>query len=472
MNQREKEILKLEEDLKDTLENELVKSKTENKEISIKDIKFVGQASWQDKINGKSISESLFIVEKEIKEVDKEGKERITEQKNYYLGDKCIGGTIGDNEIAYNSSFKNSEPDKMQAVNELLERTSEKDIEANSMNALQRKEIAEVLTVHLGREVYEDEIEKLLEEMDKEEIEELDEEKEESKDKDENDLSERQAEKIKVNGIQKANLDKKVDGKETLGKRLDLEQYDSIYVVYSEKVKEITADSKINNTTYSLVGMTKDGEARVLNDEFEIDKTVGNNASREQTKIRADGTATRDNEDLSVYTRKSNGVSIGCENSQGSVQMFMYQKTLEENENVGIQIETSQTQVIPFETREIMNRNKGIEQKERIQDEVEEHTEEGCNPTNVKDYDGLDYTKTHNHLSEEALNSYVTEILNCENEQGEEKIKEVFSEKDVRDKLLREIYQNREQLSNEQIVENVKFEMNQDAEIFIREHKR
>lgn len=471
MNQKEKEILELEEDLKDTIENELIKNQKENREVSIKDIKFVGQATWQDKINGKPISENLFIVEKQIKEIDEEGKERITEQKNYYLGDKCIGGTIGDNEIAYNSSFENSELDKMQAVNELLERTSEKEIEENSLSALKRKELSEVLTAHLGREVSEDEVDKLLEEMDKEEIEELNEEKEEREDKDENDLSEKQAEIIKVNGVQKANLNKKVDGKETLGKRLDLEEYDNIYVVYSEKVKEVTADSKINNTTYSLVGMTKEGEARVLNDEFEMDKSVGNNASREQTKIRADGTATRDNNDLSVYTRKSNGMSIGCENSQGSVQMFMYQKTLEENENVGIQIETSKTPVIPIETREIMNRNKGIEQKERIQDEVEEHTEEGCNPTNVKDYDGLEYTKTHSHLTEEVLNSYVTEIFNYENEEGDEKIKEVFSESEVRDKLLREMYENKDRLSNEQIVENVKREMNQDAETFAREHK-
>ena len=77
-----------------------------------------------------------------------------------------------------------------------------------------------------------------------------------------------------------------------------------------------------------------DGTAKVLNDEFEMDKTVGNNASREQTKVRADSTATRDNKDQSVYTRKSNGASIGCENDMGNVNMFLYQKTKEENENV------------------------------------------------------------------------------------------------------------------------------------------
>lgn len=468
MNQKEKEILKIEESFKDTLENDFNKSNTQNKETKIKDIKYVGEATWQDKINGKSISDKVFIVDIEIKEIDEEGKERITEQKSCYLGDKCIGGTIGDGQILFKSTFENSEPDKMQAVNELLERTSEQEIENNSMNKLQNKELSEVLTAHLGRKVSEEEVQKLIEEMDKSEIEELKEEKEENENKDENDLSKKQTEKIKVSGVQKADLNKKVDGKETLGKRLDLEGYDSLYVVYSDKVDDITSGTKRNNTTYSLVGMTKDGEARVLNDEFEMDKTVGNNASRETTKIRANSTATRDNKDLSIYTRKSNGMSIGCENNQGYVDMFLYQKTREENENVGIQIETSQTQIIPMETREIMNRNKGIYQKERVQDEIEEHTEKDCKPDDVRDFDGDENTLSHEHID---IDNYVQDILNYENDEGEEKIKEVFTEKEVRDKLLRELKENKEILTTEQIIENVKQEMNQDAEFYDREHK-
>ena len=468
MNQKEKEILKIEESFKDTIENDLYKNNTQNKKIEIKDIKYVGEATWKDKINGKPISDKVFLVNIEIKEIDEEGKERITQQKSCYLGDKCIGGTIGNSQMLFNSTFANSEPDKIKAVNDLLDKTSEEEIENNSLNKLQTKEITEVLTAHLGRKVSEEEVKKLLEEMDKSEIEELKEEKEEKKDKDENDLSKKQTDKIKVNGIQKADLNKKVDGKETLGKRLDLEGYDSLYVVYSDKVDDITPGTKRNNTTYSLVGMTKDGEARVLNDEFEMDKSVGNNASRETTKIRANSTATRDNSDLSIYTRKSNGMSIGCENNQGYVDMFLYQKTLEENENVGIQIETSQTQIIPVETREIMNRNKGIYQKEKVQDEIEEHTEHGCKPDDVKDFDGEESTSTHEHID---IDYYVQDILNYENEEGEEKIKEIFTENEVRDKLLRELKKNKDTLSNEQIIENVKQEMNQDAEIYDREHK-
>lgn len=468
MNKKEKEILILEESFKDILENDLIREQTANKKVKIKDIKLVGQITWEDKINGKPLSENVFIVEKEVMEVDENGNERIIGLRNYYLGNKCIAGDLGNNEPVYSESFINSEPDKMKAVNDLLEKTSEQEIEQNSMNTLQRKELSEILTAHLGRKVSEEEAQKMIEEMDKSKIEELKEEKEEQKDKDENDLSKKQSEKIKVSGVQKADLNKLVDGKETLGKRLDLEQYDSLYVVYSEKVDEITSGTKRNNTTYSLVGMTKDGEAKVLNDEFEKDNTVGNNASREQTKIRANSTATRNNNDLSVYTRKSNGMSIGCENNQGNVDMFLYQKTLEENENVGIQIETSKTPVIPIETREIMNRDKGIYQKERVQDEIEEHTEHGCNPDNIRDFDGDEYTETHEHID---IDYYVQDILNYENDEGEEKIKEVFTEDEVRSKLLRELKENKGNLTFEQIIDNVKEEMNSDAENLERGHE-
>ena len=468
MNQKERDILKLEESFKDTIENDILNQQAENKRIEIKDIKLVGQINWKDKINGKNISDNVFIVEKQIIEIDEQGKERITEQKNYYLGDKCIAGDLGNREMIYKETFAISEPDKLKAINDLLEITPEEEIENNSMNKLQTKEITDILTAHLGREVTEDEVEKMLEDMDKQELEELKEEK--GKDDEKKDiLSKKQADKIKVNGIQKVDLNKKVDGKETLGKRLDLNGYENMYVVYSENVDEITAGEKRNNTTYSLVGVRSDGTAKVLNDEFEMDSTVGNGGTREQTKIRANSTATRDNKDMSVYTRKSNGMSIGCENDMGNVNMFLYQKTIEENENVGIQIETSQTPVIPIETREIMNRNKGIYQKEKVQDEIQEHTDKGCSPKDVKDFDGDENTETHEHID---IVYYVQDILNYENEDGETKIKEVFTEKEVEDKLLRELKENSETMSKEQIVENVKKEMNLDAENLEREHKR
>lgn len=468
MNQKERKILKLEESFRDTIENDILKQQTENKKIKIKDIKFVGSAEWKDKINGQERADVVFIVEKEIIEKSEDGKERVTEQKSYYLGDKCVAGELGNGEILYGETFAISEPDKMDAIKDLLERTPEEEIENNSINKLQIKEMAEVLSAYLGRTIKEEEVQKILEDMNKEELEELSEEKEQEnvgKEKKKNELSEKQAEKIKVNGIQRADLSQNVDGIETLGKRLDLYGYQYIYVVYSENVNEINPNAKRNDTTYSLIGMKNDGTAKVLNDEFEMDSSVGNNASKVQTRINADGTATRDSKDSSVFVRKSNGMTIGCRNDGGIVRMSLGQKTIEENEITSTEIRTSKTGYIPIQTREIFNRNKGVRQIDKIQDEVKEHTDEGCTPK----VDGDESTETHEHFD---LEYYVQEILNFENEQGEEQIKEVFTESEVRDKLLRELKENGDKLPQEQIIENVKKEMNLDAENLEREHKR
>lgn len=445
MKKKEIEVLKLEQDFRDTLENELIQNKLDNKKVVVKDVKFLGKANWKDKLNGKNVYENVFIVEKEVKEIDEKGNERITNTINYYLGDRCVAGEIGNGELIYSENFKNSEFHKMQAINELCLKVSIKDIENMSLNRLEEKEMEEILLSYSEENI--------------------------KKNKDKNELDKRQVEKVKVNGIQKVDLNKLVDGKETLGKRLDLQKYDSLYVVYSDKINEVTSGVKRNNTTYSLVGMTKDGEAKVLNDEFQMDESVGNNGERNQTKIRANSVATRDNKDVSVYTRKSNGMSIGCENNQGDVDMFLYQKTLGENENVGIQIETSKTPIIPIETKEIMNRSKGIYQKDKVQDEVEEHIQKGYKTDNVKDFDGDKETLSYNYSTENILNDFVMEIFNYENENGEEIIKEVFTIKEIKDKLIRVLKENSNKIPIEQVVENVKEEMNQDAEIFVREHK-
>lgn len=471
MNKKEREVLILEEDFRDTLENDIAKNQMQNKKIEIKDIKLVGQATWKDNVSEKDISDYVFLVEKNIIEIDENGNERVTEQKSYYLGDKCIGGTLGDNQIIYNNTFGLSEPDKMKAINDLLENTSKGEIENNSMNKLKTKEMEEVLTAHLGRKVTEEEVQKLLENMDKNEIEELKKEKEENNndDKKQNKLSEKQTNNVKINSVQKIDLEQKADGVEKLGKKLDLEEYTNMYVVYSEKVREIKSDENVNNTTYSLVGTKADGTAQVLSDEFEIDKTVGTSPSEMQTKIKANGTATRDNKDTSVFVRKSNGMTIGCENDKGTVRVSLGQKTLEENEITEIELQTANTGWIPIETREVFKRSKGVYQIDKVQNEIEEHTENGCKPEDVKDFDGNENTETHQHID---IDKYVQDILNYENDEGEEKIKEVFTEKEVRDKLIREFKERGDSLTVEQVISNVKEEMNLDAEYVGREHKR
>ena len=97
----------------------------------------------------------------------------------------------------------------MQAVNDLLEKVSDKELNEYSLNNLQNKELAEVLSAYLGKEIKPEEVQTELDKMSEEELEELNEEKEEK----ENSLTDKQAEKVKVNGIQKVDLNTKADGK-------------------------------------------------------------------------------------------------------------------------------------------------------------------------------------------------------------------------------------------------------------------
>ena len=214
MNQMEREILILEENFRDTIENDIAKNQSENKKTEIKDIKLVGQATWKDKISGKDISDNVFIVEKEIIETDENGKERVTEQKSYYLGNRCVAGTLGNDEIVYSKSFAESEIDKQKAINDLIDKISEKEIEKNSMNKLKNEELKEILTEYLGRKITEEELPSLLEKMNNQEIEEVQGkiEKRENKEEENNKLSKRQTDKIKVKQVQLIHLDQKADG--------------------------------------------------------------------------------------------------------------------------------------------------------------------------------------------------------------------------------------------------------------------
>lgn len=471
MNQKERKILKLEENFESIIKEKLLEEQTVNKKILVKDIKLIGNIE-KDEASKKNSPEYLFIVEKYIVEMDENGK-KISDytQRSYYLEDECIAAD-GNGQIIYSKDFEETEPDKVKAVRDLIDRTPEKEIMKNSMRNLYKKESMEILSAHLGREISEDELEELLEKIDNSKIEKLrneedkeivEEQKGKKKEKDENVLNKKQTEKIRVNGVQKINLGQLVDGHETLGKRLDIEQYDYLYIVYSEDVDEISKNSKKNSTRYSLVGMTKEGEAKVLNDEFEMDKSVGSSGSRTQTKIRADGTATRDNKDVSVYTRKSNGMSIGCENEKGTVNVSLYKKTKEENENFGIQLETSRTHRIPLEKREILSKCKGNWQIDDSQNEIEGHNNKGCNSGNIEDIDGKEETKSHGHILQDMIEEYVDKIYDFEDKDGEKRIKEVFSKKEVQDRLLKKIKETKEKTTIEKIVEEVKKEMNGDA---------
>ena len=468
MDFNQKQIDELEEKLKDTM-------------TKIKNIKFIGRIPVENKANGQIRFENVFIVDKEIIETDNGKEIRSTEQSSIYLGDKCIAGKIGDMDYIYNPKFEEENQELENSINELVKNDLEKE-EKDENEKIQENE------------------EEIIKEQENQE--DLTQENTKQKDKDEEQkepekISKKQEKNIEIKSIQEVDLETVVDGTDTLAKRLDLPEYSKLYVIYSDNVKDVMHENERNNTTFSLVGVTKDGKAKVLNDEFEIDRTAGINGEKTQTKIKADGEATRDDKDLSVYKRKTNGIDIGCERDIDSVNVFMYQKTLEKNENVGIQVETSKTPVIKLETKEVMDRYKGMYQADNIQNEIQEHTDANCNPKDVKDYDGDDTTETHEHVgdivvkesdveetsddgiyvqeSEIDIDEKTNEILNYENKYGEQEIKGQFTYDEVKEELEKQIENNEKNKSGktiEQIVEEVKENMDYDAQMLDRSKKR
>ena len=159
------------------------------------------------------------------------------------------------------------------------------------------------------------------------------------------------------------------------------------------------------------------------------------------------------------YERQPKPVLIAI--SEFENNELTYRRAGQENENTEIELQTFNTGRIPLETKEVFQRNKGIYQIDKVQDEIERHTEHGCEPKDEKDFDGDENTGTHEHID---IDQYVDEILNYENKDGEEKIKDVFTAKEVKDKLLRELHENGDRFTVEQIVKNVEKEMNLDAE--------
>ena len=396
---REKEEL-----IKDTIEKK--HPSTENTSYKIKDIKFVGIVTFTElEYNNSRIKhEDLFIIDIEKHTKTPDGKEVVKTIPNYYLGtNQCIGGIINENfePTAEYENERNENPDKCYIIDRLIDQAEKGKLDIISYNDLKNEELSEVLSAYLGKEISPEEAKETLRDLEKKPYN----EKANQHTDEDTTLTEEETEEIKkIQGVQEIDLSKKVDGKETLEKRLmgDNCPYSKIMVVYSDRANDITGDnkSKVNNTNYTLIGIPKDSNqpAKILNDEFEIDPHSGSGSNEINTKIQEDGTATRDNNDRSTFRNKNTHASIGIENEHHSVNIFFYPgRTHEENENVGIEVETQHTRRIPVESREILNRNRGNRNLDNIQDEVAEHTTNGCTPESPKDFDGIETTQTHEH---------------------------------------------------------------------------
>lgn len=401
-------------------------NKTEqNSKTELKDVIYIGEVTWKDKVNNEDRSESLYIVKKEILEINKDGKEETKQVNNYYLGDKCIGAYLEEGEPYFTSAI---EDDKLQAVKELLEKNEKESREGISLEKLENEElenIAQEMSKKYGIELKKEDIQSMSEVAIEHELEEKFESKKE--------LNKKETEKL-TSDKQELKIDTKVDDKKTLGQTLGLSsgEYSKIAIVYSDKLNGLK-----NNTRYSFVAVRKDGTSEIINDRLEIDASSGNNSYKEAIKVDADKTARKDNKTLSRYKIAGKDEYISVENGQyGEVKAYYGKgKTKDGNMSVETQLETTNVRPTSRELRDLQADRHGTYNTENMAKEANEHFDEhGEEEIGINAVDGNPDTidkQDVDEISDDYIQYMVDQFMKID------VIDEVFTRREIEERTVK-----------------------------------
>ena len=164
---------------------------------------------------------------------------------------------------------------------------------------------------------------------------------------------------------------------------------------------------------------------------------------------------------LSMLDRNKKDTFI--ENAKTMVTQAEY--TLRSNttgEDVATELETQRTYDDDSYVRGFLNdRNEGIYEPDKIMERDKEHGE--CDEKDVTVIDNDKDNDSHEHfeVNEEYIRVKAKDIID-----GNEDIKEVFTEREVENLLKRRIEEQKEQKTVEEIIENTKQELEQETQHF------
>lgn len=439
MREIERKILDIELDFKDTLEND--RKQAHNMETQIKDVIYVGDAKWTDRLNGKMVQDKLFIVTKNVLIKNEKGQViDKKEVKNYYLGDKCIGGFMDVKNPIFNEYFENSEPQKVDAIKNLLDKVSLEELEERSLNTLQKKYMQE-LSEQLG--IPEEEILEM-EEVDLDEELPIEQELENKEDENQKVLNSRKLENLDIK--EETSLHQEIKG-ETLGQRLGLEKvgiYGAEKLVRISKSQLSSEDRKgISSSVIDVMAVVrKDGSAVILGDNvLRVNSREGTNPTQENLTLdNNDASIDKEMNTTSYEIVQGNGreyLSIGYdENSGKEIKYSMYSH--QEGQYVDVELETNRTFYQDPRVREFLrDRNEGIHEADEI---LNTYTKE-----NLDDMSRTILNNSDNGISEVYNQADVKEKII-------QKIKEKGYGKDDYDKVIEEVEEEMKESAKGQIV--------------------
>ena len=458
MNIEKNKLLQQELDFRDNLNYQLKQEATDDRVSYVKDIIFVGDIKWKDKINGNDLSEKLYIVRINKMIKDKDGKVQTYTINNYYLGEKCIGGYIDDKDPQFYKIFENAEPDKVEQIMNLLENVPDEKLKEQSMSELLEERKQEIARA-LGKTP--EEIEDI-EEIDlntklpngKEDIENSEKEEKNSKK-----ISEKQTEKLNIK--EETRLDQFIQG-ESLGQKLGLEK---IGITDGVKLARVSTYSLINqkdinidrNTIDTFVVIRANGDAVVLGEDIlKINTMEGTNPTQRNLTVDNDnGKLDYEVNTTSYEIVNGNGrefLNVGYDELTGK-EIKYSMRSDEHGKNVDIELETQNTKIQDDDVKDFMNdRNPGIYQADNMIKRDEEHGK--CENKDIK---VIDNDKNNDHYHHNIV--YCIRAI-LENE----KIAEIYNEKDVENEILR-ITKNdlSEDYTDDMIIKEVSEELEEKA---------
>ena len=232
-------------------------------------------------------------------------------------------------------------------------------------------------------------------------------ENQEEKEQDENEkkqISKKEAEKVGVkgNGMNSAKMSTPIDTKgNTLGKELNLEEYESIMVVHSYKLAELNDSEgergEKNNYPLALIGKKADGTLEII-PKTKLRPCLGTNNDVIERNNK-DEVEIKKEEYIFEVPNTNKRLAVEQKDPYGIPEIYFGDTTIN-NKSIymqRVQNERDGTQRTEVEVREKFNPKYGKYHFDRIAEEIENIENEKCGKSKPKNADGDVRTADHLH---------------------------------------------------------------------------
>ena len=210
-------------------------------------------------------------------------------------------------------------------------------------------------------------------------------------------ISEEEAKKLGMTGMNEIKLNSRIDTKgTTLGQILNLDGYTKIMVVHSYRLAELTNSEgekgKVSRMSFGLIAQKADGTFETIQ-ETKLRQYRGEN--RRVTEINDKKNVETKNEECMFEVPGTNKrLVISQKDPYGIPDVYLSQNTRGNDGNMAqkLQDKYDGTERQDVEVRALFNANRGLNQADKSVKEVKEHEDAGCKDIDIDEADGREDT--------------------------------------------------------------------------------